>query len=551
VINEKIAGTLRVTFQGQINNIRDRGKPMQKLEVLIEENAFGGARPVEVIADAPVSMLVPALVEELNLPKTDLFGKQLVYMLRQSLGGRILPENATLIDAGVAPGTRLALDSYVIDGTVATLLKTAPLPPPVADPALYSSQTIADFGNIPSADERHTSGGLPPLKKQKKPRRRTRRTFLLLSGAALGVVGGGVGYAAYHGVGYTTYQKWISGILSNLQKGTAKTTTGQQKISTQPSPITPQPMMPTMMKAVRTFTRHQGTVRTVNWSPDGKLLASGADDAKVFVWSMDGAVQHTLGHPAAVRALAWSPDGKRLVTASNMQITFYQAQTGTVLSHPAQQHTALITDLAWASHGQMQVVSGGNDKRAIVWNTTNYQTQTIFTNHTTALEAVTWSADGTAVASASQGGVVRVWRAASGQELHGLYLDNAVPMNAAAFAPTGMMLAVGGNDGKVRLWNGMQCQQQGNGQFGLQCMDTPQRLSVSTNGIRTLAWSPDGRFLAVGTLDGMLSVWDHTQNKKPLLTMSLKTIVHSLSWSPDGKYLASAAGNVVTIWQLM
>ena len=47
---------------------------MQKLEVLIEENAFGGARPVEVIADAPVSMLVPALVEELNLPKTDLFG---------------------------------------------------------------------------------------------------------------------------------------------------------------------------------------------------------------------------------------------------------------------------------------------------------------------------------------------------------------------------------------------------------------------------------------------------------------------------------------------
>jgi WD40 repeat protein len=123
-------------------------------------------------------------------------------------------------------------------------------------------------------------------------------------------------------------------------------------------------------------------------------------------------------------------------------------------------------------------------------------------------------------------------------------------MYAAAFAPTGMLLAIGGNDGKVRLWNGLVCQQQGNGQFGLQCMDTPQRLSVSKNAVRSLAWSPDGRLLAVGTQDGILSVWDVAKNQKPLLTMSLKTIVHGLSWSPDGKYLASAAGNVVTIWAL-
>jgi WD40 repeat protein len=198
----------------------------------------------------------------------------------------------------------------------------------------------------------------------------------------------------------------------------------------------------------------------------------------------------------------------------------------------------------------MQVVSGGNDKRAIVWDTTNYRAQTIFTKHTAPLEAVTWSADGTTVASASQGGVVRVWRAATGQELHGLYLDTAVAMNTVAFAPTSMLLAVGGNDGKVRLWNGLVCQKQGNGQFGLQCLDTPQRVSVATNGIRSLAWSPDGRLLAVGTLDGMLSLWNRTQSPKPLVSMSLQTIVYGLSWSPDGRYLASAAGNVITIWEV-
>src|SRR6185503_19415695 len=96
---------------------------------------------------------------------------------------------------------------------------------------------------------------------------------------------------------------------------------------------------------------------------------------------------------------------------------------GTVLARPAQQHTGQITSLAWAAHDQMQVVSGGADMRAIVWDTTTYRAQTIFRGHTTVLDAVTWSADVTTVASASQGGVVRVWRATTGKELHGLYLD--------------------------------------------------------------------------------------------------------------------------------
>ncbi|GHO91596.1 hypothetical protein KSF_016440 [Reticulibacter mediterranei] len=512
---------------------------MQKLEVLIEENAFGAVRPMEVVADAPVSALVPALVEELKLPKTDLFGKQLVYMLRQSLGGRILPENGTLLDAGITTGMRLALDSYVVDGTIATLVKSVEEPPP-PDPGLYSSQTIADFSNLPSSGERHTSDDLSPVKRKSRP---TRRGFLLLSGVVLGVVGSGVGYTAYQAGAFKT--------LGNIVQATTQSMIQQKATNSAPPAVTAQPTLPTKLTSVFTFTRHQGAVRAITWSPDGALLASGADDTKVFIWNMNGAVQQTLAHPASVRALAWSADGKRLVTGANTQVTFFRAQDGKVLARPNQRHTGQITGLSWAAHEPMQVVSGGMDRRAIVWNTTNYRAQTIFTGHTTALDAVTWSGDGTTVASASQGGVVRVWRAATGKEVHGLYLDGQVSLNAIAFAPTGMMLAAGGADGKVRLWDGLTCQQQGNGLFGPQCMDVPQRLSVSKSAVRSLAWSPDGRLLAVGTTDGMLSLWDSTQNQQPLLTVAVKQIVRGLSWSPDGKHLAAAVGNAVNIWALM
>lgn len=299
------------------------------------------------------------------------------------------------------------------------------------------------------------------------------------------------------------------------------------------------------------FTQHRGLVRTVSWSPNGMMLASGADDKTALIWGTDGTLQQKLLHADSVHTLAWSPDNQRLVTGTSNQVTFFRSQDGQALRSLQPTPTGMISELAWSPHGQAWVAASMTDTQAVVINPATYIIQTAFTGHTTSVEGVSWDASGQTVASCSMGGIIRVWNAATGQELHGYYQDGTAPTRAIAFAPTGTQLAVGSNDGVVHIWSGVVCQQQGNGQFGLQCLDAPLRLQATTQAIRALAWSPDARFLAVGSMDGLLSVWYPAQQpQKPLFTMQNAAGVRSIAWSPDGTNLASASGNAVTIWQL-
>src|SRR5947209_6999529 len=97
------------------------GENVQTLEVLIEQTVPGAARPMELAANAPVSALVPAIVDELQLPRTDLLGNPLVYVLRYGLDGPALPDDKSLAAAGIHSGTKLALDSYALDGSMTSL----------------------------------------------------------------------------------------------------------------------------------------------------------------------------------------------------------------------------------------------------------------------------------------------------------------------------------------------------------------------------------------------------------------------------------------------
>jgi len=505
---------------------------MQTVQILIEENAYGAVRPMDVVATTPVAALVPAIVEELKLPQADLFGNKLVYILRYHSGGPVLPENKSLKASGVDPGAKLTLDSYVMDGSTATIFQSEPAH---AQPSFYSSQTMTDVESFP-AFGKDTSASLPVVGQRRKNHPWTRRAFLVASGAALGAGGLALGYAAYR---------------SMVTKSTIMSTTMHAPVKlVQTQPVVTQQAVPTNATSMLVFSQHQQTVHSVTWSPDGKMLASGASDARVLIWDLNGTVQARKEQAGMVRSVAWSPDGQQLAVGAANEVQFLNPLNGTLLAQPAQIHTDAVTTLAWSTRQIELLVSGGLDKQAVVWNTTSYTPQTIFTGHTTAIESAAWASDNKTVATSSHGGVVRVWNAENGQQVHGFFMDAQLPMRAVSFASSGDQLAVGGDDGIVRLWNGLVCQNQTHNGFGTQCQDASQRLHAHRGPVRTLAWSPDARFLATGGDDGILAIWYPAQSQTPLLKIPHNAPLLALAWSADSKQLATASGKSVTIWGL-
>jgi WD40 repeat protein len=73
-------------------------------------------------------------------------------------------------------------------------------------------------------------------------------------------------------------------------------------------------------------------------------------------------------------------------------------------------------------------------------------------------------------------------------------------------------------------------------------------------GVRSIAWSPDGRYLATATFDGVIDgyviVWEMTTGKE-VVKLKQQGPVDSVAWSPDGTRVASSSWNqIVKTWEV-
>lgn len=278
-------------------------------------------------------------------------------------------------------------------------------------------------------------------------------------------------------------------------------------------------------KVTATLAGHSGGISAVTFSPDGKTLLVGSgyldrDKMKYLsgdltLWDVASRVrQDTLAaHPELVRGVDYSPDGKLVATTGQdhsvrlwdvegkglkLRRVVYQGQTfrpgprGLVRGDTA-------NAVAFSPDGTL-LAGGGENFTVVLWGVASGREKARMEGHAGGIRALAFSPDGKTLASTaadySKGGSdIRLWDVAAGKESRTLIRGREDSYHSLAFSRDGRYLVSGSNLGLVKLWD----------------MATGKDTTILNEkyvAVYGLQFSPNGKILAAARTDGTLVLWD-------------------------------------------
>ena len=331
---------------------------------------------------------------------------------------------------------------------------------------------------------------------------------------------------------------------------------------------------------------HENSVITLAISADGHWLATGSSDAMVRLWDLQNPSADPLilrGHDGSINALAFSPDSHWVATgSSDATVRLWDMQNPSADPLVLKGHKYGIYEIAFSADGHW-LATGSRHDNSRLWDMQNLATDPLVLSE---VAMFNFSPDGRWLATSWGRESISLWDMQNLITSPPILNEQKSSVTTLAFSPDGRWLATGSKDGTVTLLDMQNMTvdpfvlQEGEGEiFALAFSSDKHWLATcrSRNGVvlwnmenlatdpitlhgrcRSLAFSPDGRWLATNTtdtLDGIsntVSLWDlQNVTLDPLSIRGHEGSVFTLVFSPDGRWLATGSGDkTARLWDM-